>query len=323
MIIATIRASRTESHWMPVDSQLKAFLEEFAKFPPLHTLTPEVARSFTLPSPPGLAVEHVEDLLVRSPEGHDIPVRLYRPQSATLLPMVVFFHGGGWVLGSLDSHDSLCRCIAVQGACAVLSVDYRLAPEHKFPAAPDDALAVTRWAGANAELLEVDGRRIAVAGDSAGGNLAAVTCVRLRDEGGPRLVGQLLIYPAVRHFLPAIGSMVTNGSGYFLDLAAIEWFTGHYLSRESDQTHPHFAVALTPDLSNLPPALVITAEYDPLLDEGEDYAERLQAAGNRADRLRFNGMIHGFFGMAGIDRGGEAVDRATAWLREIFAGAAR
>ena len=168
---------------MPVDSQVKAFLEEFAKFPPLHTLTPDVARSVTLPSPPALAVERVEDLLVRSPDGHDIPVRLYRPRCATSLPMVVFFHGGGWVLGNLDSHDSLCRCIAVQGACAVLSVDYRLAPEHKFPAAPDDALAVTRWAGANAELLEVDGRRIAVAGDSAGGNLAAVTCVRLREIG--------------------------------------------------------------------------------------------------------------------------------------------
>ena len=308
---------------MPVDSQVKAFLDEFAKVPPLHTLTLDAARSITFPSPPALAVERVEDLLVRSPDGHDIPVRFYRPQCATSLPLVVFFHGGGWVLGTLDSYDSLCRQIAVQGACAVLSVDYRLAPEHKFPAAPDDALAATRWAGANAELLAVDGRRIAVAGDSAGGNLAAVTCVRLRDEGGPRLVGQLLIYPVVRHFLPATGSMVTNGSGYLLDVAAMEWFTGHYLSRESDQTHPHFAVALTPDLSNLPPALVITAEYDPLLDEGEDYAERLQAAGNRADRLRFNGMIHGFFGMAGIDRGSEAVDRATAWLREIFAGAAR
>jgi acetyl esterase len=323
MILATVRASRTGNHCMPLDSQVKAFLEEFAKFPPLHTLTPGAARSLTLPSPPALAVERVEDLLVRSPDGHDIPVRLYRPQCATSLPMVVFFHGGGWVLGTLDSHDSLCRCIAVQGACAVLSVDYRLAPEHKFPAAADDALAVTRWAGANAELLEVDGRRIAVAGESAGGNLAAVTCVRLRDEGGPRLVGQLLIYPVVRHFRPATGSMVTNGSGYLLDLAAMEWFTGHYLRRDSDQTHPHFAVALTPNLSDLPPALMITAEYDPLRDEGEFYAQRLQAAGNRADTLRFDGMIHGFFGMAGIDRGSEAVERATAWLREIFAGAAR
>jgi acetyl esterase len=308
---------------MPVDSQMNVFLEEFAKFPPLHTLPLDVARSMTIPLAPAVDVEHVEDLLVRSPEGHDIPVRFYRPRRASSLPMLVFFHGGGWVLGTLDSYDSLCRHLAVQGDCAVLSVGYRLAPEHKFPAAPDDALAATRWAWANAALLGVDGRRIAVAGDSAGGNLAAVTCVRLRDEGGPTLVGQLLIYPAVRHFMPATGSMVGNGSGYLLDLAAMEWFTTHYLRRDSDQTHPHYAVALTPDLSNLPPAFVITAEYDPLRDEGEYYAERLQAAGNRADSLRFDGMIHGFFGMAGIDRGNEAVERAALWLREVFAEAAR
>jgi acetyl esterase len=233
--------------------------------------------------------------------------------------MVVFFHGGGWVLGTLDSHDSLCRRLAVLGDCTVLSVGYRLAPEHKFPAAPDDALAATRWAVANAALLDVDSRRIAVAGDSAGGNLAAVTCVRLRDEGGPRLKGQLLIYPVVRHFMPASGSMVANATGYFLDLAAMEWFTAHYLSRDSDQTHPHYAVAATPELSNLPPALVITAEFDPLRDEGEYYAKRLEAAGNRADTVRFDGMIHGFFGMAGIDRGDEALERAGAWLRQVCA----
>ena len=201
----------------------------------------------------------------------------------------------------------------------MLSVDYRLAPEHKFPAAPDDALAATRWAGANAELLAVDGRRIAVAGDSAGGNLAAVTCVRLRDEGGPRLVGQLLIYPVVRHFLPATGSMVTNGSGYLLDMAAMEWFTGHYLSRDSDQTHPHFAVALTPDLSDLPPALIITAEYDPLLDEGEYYAEALRKAGVAVEMKRWDGMNHGFFFFPGIvDKSTQAMDEACFWARRVF-----
>jgi acetyl esterase len=304
---------------MPVDPQIKAFLDEFAKFPPLQTLPVDVVRSMMIPSAPAVDVAHVEDLLVRSPEGHDIPARFYRPRRASSLPMLVFFHGGGWVLGTLDSCDSLCRRLAVQGDCAVLSVSYRLAPEYKFPAAPDDALAAARWAAANAALLEVDGRRIAVAGDSAGGNLAAVTCVRLRDEGGPRPVGQLLIYPVVRHFMPATGSMVANGSGYFLDLAAMEWFTSHYLRNESDQTHPHYAVEATAELSNLPPALVITAEFDPLRDEGEGYAGRLRAAGNRADILRFDGMIHGFFGMAGIDRGNEAIGRAATWLRQIFA----
>jgi len=302
---------------VPVDPQVRVFLEEMAKYPPLQTLPLEVARSMMLPAAPGVGLDHVEDLLVRSAQGHDIPARFYRPRRASL-PLVVFFHGGGWVIGTLDSHDALCRSLAAQADCAVLSVSYRLAPEHKFPAAPDDALAATRWAAANAALLGVDGGRIAVAGDSAGGNLAAVTCVRLRDEGGPKLAGQLLIYPAVRHFLPATGSMAENGKGYFLDLAAMEWFTGHYLRSHSDQTHPHYAVALTPDLADLPPALLITAEYDPLRDEGEDYAALLRAAGNRVDSLRFDGMIHGFFGMAGVDRGSDAVGRAAAWLRQIF-----
>ena len=307
---------------MPVDAQIKAFLEEFSKHPPLQTLALETARSMTLPAAPPVEVERVEDLHIRPPSGDDIPARLYHPRSAASLPLVVFFHGGGWVLGSLDSHDSVCRRLAVQGSCAVLSVDYRLAPEHKFPAAPDDALAATRWACENAALLGADARRVAVAGDSAGGNLAAVTCVRLRDEGGPRLTGQLLIYPVVRHYLPAAGSMLANGDGYFLDLAAMEWFTGHYLREAGDRTHPHYAVALTRDLSALPPALVITAEYDPLRDEGEFYAERLRAAGNRAESLRFDGMIHGFFGMAGIDRGDEALRRAAAWLRQVLAAPA-
>ena len=156
---------------MPVDSQVKAFLEAFAKFPPLQALTPDAARSLTLPSPPGPAVERVEDLLVRSPEGHDIPVRFYRPQSPTSPPMVVFFHGGGWVLGTLDSYDSLCRQIAVQGACAVLSVDYRLAPEHKFPAAPDDAF----------RLPDVDG--VAVRFEHARGDKCA-RCWMILEEVG-------------------------------------------------------------------------------------------------------------------------------------------
>jgi acetyl esterase len=282
----------------------------------------ELARTFTFPSPPPVAVADVEDRSVHAPEGHEIPVRIYRPRTGTPLPAVVFFHGGGWVLGSLDGYDSTCRRLALEADCVVVSVDYRLAPEHKFPAAPDDALHVTRWVAATAAALGIDERRVAVAGDSAGGNLAAVTCVRLRDGGGPQAVAQLLIYPVVRHYLPATGSMLENGEGYLLDRAAMAWFTDHYLGAQSDRTHPHYAVALTPDLSSLPPALIITAEYDPLRDEGEHYAQRLREAGNRADTLRFDGMIHGFFGMMGIDRGAEAVSRAAAWLRAAFAGTA-
>jgi acetyl esterase len=306
---------------MPIDPQVQAFLTESSKFPPLHQISVEIARTFTLPPAPAVAVERIDALVIRAPEGHDIPLRVYRPRTAASLPAVVFFHGGGWVIGTLDAYDSLCRRLARQGDCVVISVDYRLAPEHKFPAAPNDALTATRWVAEHAATLDIDAARIAIAGDSAGGNLAAVTCVRLRDEGGPPPLAQLLIYPAVRHYLPASGSMLENGEGYFLDLAAMAWFTGHYLAKDSDQTHPHYAVALTSNLSHLPRALVITAEFDPLRDEGEEYAQRLETAGNRVECWRFDGMIHGFFGMAGIDRGSEAVDRAAAWLRQVFTDA--
>lgn len=306
---------------MPVHPQVEAFLAEFAKYPPLHELPLEVARSMALPSGLPVSVASVEDRVVPAPAGHEIPIRVYRPRTDTCLPAIIFYHGGGWVIGSLDSHDAICRRLASQSACVVISVDYRLAPEFKFPAAPDDALTAFLWVADQAAALNIDGERLVVAGDSAGGNLAAVTCVRLRDVGGPRPLAQLLIYPVVRHHLPAVGSLVENGEGYLLDQAALAWFIGHYLAKDSDQTHPHYAVALTPNLSGLPPALVITAEFDPLRDQGEAYAQRLRDEGTRAETWRFDGMIHGFYGMAGIDRGDEAIDRSAAWLRSIFAAA--
>jgi acetyl esterase len=305
---------------MPVDPQVEAFLAEFSKYPPLHQLPLEVARSMVLPSAPPVPLASIEDRVVPAPEGHQIPVRIYRPRLDARLPAVIYYHGGGWVIGSLDSYDGLCRRLASQGDCVVISVDYRLAPEFKFPAAPNDALTAFHWVAAQAAALNIDSRRLIVGGDSAGGNLAAVTCVRLRDEGGPEPLAQLLIYPAVHHHLPAVGSLAENGQGYFLDQAAMTWFLGHYLAKDSDQTHPHYAVALTPNLAGLPRALVITAEFDPLRDQGEQYATRLRDAGNRAETWRYDGMIHGFYGMAGIDRGSEAVDRSAAWLRSVFAG---
>jgi acetyl esterase len=304
---------------MPVDPQVEAFLAEFSKYPPLHELPLEVARSMALPSAPPVPLASIEDRVVPAPEGHQIPIRIYRPRLDARLPAVIYYHGGGWVIGSLDSYDGLCRRIASQGECVVISVDYRLAPEFKFPAAPDDALTAFQWVAAQAAALDIDGSRLVVAGDSAGGNLAAVTCVQLRDEGGPQPLAQLLIYPVVRHHLPAVGSLAENGQGYLLDQAAMAWFLGHYLAKDSDQTHPHYAVALTPNLAGLPPALVITAEFDPLRDQGEEFAQRLRGEGNRAETWRFDGMIHGFYGMAGIDRGSEAVDRSAAWLRSVFA----
>ncbi len=247
-------------------------------------------------------------------------MRIYTPREAPALPLLVYFHGGGFVLGDLDSHDSICRNLALAADAVVVAVDYRLAPEHPFPAAADDCLAATRWAAARAAALGADPARIAVAGDSAGGNLAAVVALRLRDEGGPALRGQLLIYPVTDNHVEPTASMIANGEGYFLTREAMLFFDKHYLADPDHLAHPHFAVLRAPDLSGLPPAYVLTAEYDPLLDEGEAYAARLSAAGVAVEQVRALGVIHGFFGMAGIDRGALAVSEAGRWLQGIFKG---
>ena len=198
----------------------------------------------------------------------DIPIRLYAPQGQGPFPLVVFFHGGGFVVGNLDTADEMCRTVCWGAGCSVLSVDYRLAPEHKFPAAPDDCLAATRWAAAHAGEFNADPARLVVAGDSAGGNLAAVTALRLRDEGGPALRGQLLIYPVTDYHTPPTPSYLANAHGYLLTREMMIWFWRHYLNRASEASHPHASPLRAPDLRGLPPALVITAEYDPLRDEG-------------------------------------------------------
>ena len=202
---------------------------------------------------------------------------------------MVFFHGSGFVLCSLDTHDGMCRNLCAGTGCVVVSVDYRLAPEAKFPAAPDDCLAATRWAVANAAALGADPGRVFVAGDSAGGNLAAVTALRIRDEGGPRLLGQLLIYPVTDYYEPGTPSMIENAEGYGLTRAGMIWFWNHYLAAPSDGANPHASPFRAADLSGLPPALVVTAEYDPLRDEGEYYADRLRQAGVPTQMKRWDG----------------------------------
>jgi acetyl esterase len=198
-------------------------------------------------------------------------------------------------------------------------VDYRLAPEAKFPAAADDCLAATRWAVANAAALGADPGRVVIAGDSAGGNLAAVTALRLRDEGGPALLGQLLIYPVTDYIEPGTPSMIENAEGYGLTRDGMAWFWNHYLEDPSHGAHPHASPLRSNDLSGLPPALVVTAEYDPLRDEGEFYADRLRQAGVPTQMKRWDGMNHGFFFWPGVvDRAGEAMDEACAWVRSLL-----
>jgi acetyl esterase len=309
---------------VPLDPQLKPvldFLNGTARDPA--TLTPGELRAgyrALAAARRGPDVARVEELRTPGPAG-EIPVRLYRPDASGPLPLLVFFHGGGFVLCDLDTHDATCRRLALRAGCAVLSVDYRLAPEAKFPAAPEDCWAATAWAAANAARLGVDAARIAVAGDSAGGNLAAVVAVMSRDRGGPSLVHQLLVYPVTDlvGFEVSHASYAENAEGYLLTAAMMRWFAGHYLERAGDARSPLASPLLAPDLSGLPPATLLSAEFDPLRDEGELYAERLRRAGVPVEQRRWGGMIHGFFAMTELlDAAQEAMDWSAARLRAAF-----
>ncbi len=307
---------------MPVDPQIQSLLDQAAELAPLHTLSVAEARERMAARPiEGLRtpeVAGVEDRAIDGPDG-PLRVRLYTPRGSRPVPLLVFFHGSGFVVCSLDTHDVMCRNLCAGAGCVVASVDYRLAPEHKFPAAPDDCLAATRWAGANAAALGADPTRIAVGGDSAGGNLAAVTALRVRDEGGPALCAQVLIYPVTDYWTPGTPSYAENAEGYGLTRTGMEWFWNHYLARPEDARHPHAAPLRATHQRDLPPALVVTAEYDPLRDEGELYAARLRDAGVPTELVRYAGMNHGFFFWPGVvDVASTALDAACAWLRRVF-----
>jgi acetyl esterase len=235
--------------------------------------------------------------------------------------VLVFFHGSGFVLCSLDTHDGMCRNLCAGSAAVVASVDYRLAPEHKFPAGIEDCLYATRWAAAHAPELGTDARRVAVAGDSAGGNMAAVTALRLRDEGGPALCGQLLLYPVTDYHTPGTPSYRENAEGYGLTRDTMKWFWDHYLSDPAEGAHPHASPLRALGSSGLPPALIITAEYDPLRDEGELYAEKLRAGGVPTSLSRYDGVNHGFMFWVGVvDKADAAMSEACDWLSGVFAG---
>lgn len=308
---------------MPLDPQVKPLLDFLASTPrDPRTLTPEELRAGyrrLAAGRRGPEVAHVEDRRLPGPAG-EIPVRLYRPAAAGPLPLLVHFHGGGWTICDLETHDPSCRNLANAAGCAVLAVDYRLAPEAKFPAAVEDCYAATCWAAENAAALGADPARIAVGGDSAGANLSAVVAQLVRDRGGPRLVHQLLVYPATDlTFETPYPSQSENAEGYFLTLAMIHWFTDHYLARPEDAKNPLVSPLLARDLSGLAPATVITAELDPLRDEGEAYAAKLREAGVPVALRRWDGMIHGFFAMSDmLDRAREAVAWAGERLRASF-----
>jgi acetyl esterase len=307
---------------VPLDPQAKALLDQFVAIggQPLSSMSVADARramemlAAMRPDPP--AVASAIDRRIPGPAG-EIPVRVYTPSGPAPRPVLVYFHGGGWVLGGIETHDGVCRALASGAACVVVSVDYRLAPEHKFPAAAEDCYAAARWVAANAAELGADAQRLAVGGDSAGGNLAAVVSQMARDRGGPGLVFQLLIYPATVAAFDT-PSYRDNAEGFLLTTADMRWFWDHYLSRPDDAANP-YASPLVGALAGLPAALVITAEFDPLRDEGEQYAHRLEEAGVAARLSRYDGMIHGFFGMGHvIDKANSAVQEACANLRLVF-----
>lgn len=307
-----------------VHPQVAAHLAQLAAMnaPPIDALTPQQVRvgfgmQLKMTAGPATPLPLVRDLTVPGPGGA-ITARLYRPAAEGVLPGLVFFHGGGWVIGDLDSHDDLCRDLAAQAGCAVLAVDYRLAPEHRFPAAADDAIAATRWASANAAELGIDPARLAVGGDSAGGNLAAISALAARDAGTP-IAAQLLIYPVTDMSRLEGESYAACGEGYGLTAGAMAWFRDHYLTDAAAARDWRVSPLLTADLGRLPPALVVTAEFDVLRSEGEAYAKRLADAGVRTELARYDGMIHGFASMAGVlDVGRQVRGDMARWLRGAF-----
>ncbi|MBH5389620.1 alpha/beta hydrolase [Bradyrhizobium diversitatis] len=301
----------------------KAFQE--AGRPAYETLTAHEARAYysqarfaTNPDAPELA--RVAPLAIPAPHG-TIPARLYVPkeprQRDGLSPALVFFHGGGWVIGDLDSHDVVCRQLAAEGALIVISVDYRLAPEHKFPAAADDAIAATRWIAAHARDLGIDASRLSIGGDSAGGNLAAVVALAARDAGGPALTGQVLIYPAT-DFAMTHASHSEPETSVLLTHSVIRWFRDHYLNGAADIHDWRASPARAQNLAGLPPAYVLTAGADPLRDEGDEYAERLRQAGVPVTYKHFPGQFHGFFTMGKLLRQANvAVSEIGVWLKGL------
>jgi acetyl esterase len=308
---------------MALDPQARAILDQMAETGnrPINELYLTEARQMSeamaalqgTPEP----VASVEDRMLPGPGG-DIPVRIYTPAGKGPFPVLIYFHGGGWVLGNIESSDGLCRILANASGCIVVSVDYRLAPEFPFPAAVDDAYYATKWTVMNATAFNGDPSRIAVSGDSAGGNLAAVVAQIARDRGKPTIQFQLLIYPVTDAAFNT-PSYNENAEGYFLTKAAMQWFWNHYVPNDADRNHPHASPLRADNLAGLPPALVITAEFDPLRDEGERYAERMRAAGTPVQLTRYDGMIHGFFTRSDvIDQGRTAIQQAAAALRTAF-----
>lgn len=309
---------------MPVHPEAQLLLDALAEagMPPFGEAAVPATRAmmqgFLEMQGEAVALASVSDRTIPGPAG-EIPVRVYTPAGEGPLPVVVYFHGGGFVLGDLEVVDKPCRQLADAADAIVVSVGYRLAPEHRYPAAFDDCYAATEWVAANAGQLGADPSRLAVAGDSSGGNLAAAVALAARDRNGPSLSAQLLVYP-VLDFDFTSDSYRRNGEGYILTRQAGTWFWGHYLGEQDPGADPCAFPARATSLAGLPPAYVATAEYDPLVDEGEAYASRLAEAAVPVTAKRFDGLLHGFFwSLAAIPSAASVIDDMVAVLRQAWA----
>jgi acetyl esterase len=303
-----------------LDPQIAGLIETLdSGFPPVHTMTGAEARaairSRFVPNPDPEPVAHVADHRV-DVTGGSVGVRVYRPDSTEPLPILVYAHGGGFVFCDLDSHDGLCRNLANLIPAVVVSVDYRLAPECRWPTAAEDVFAVTEWAAAHASGLGGDVTRVAVGGDSAGGNLAAVTALMARDRGGPAIAAQLLVYPVIAADFDT-ASYQRFGRGFYNPRPALQWYWDQYVPAVEDRLHP-YAAPLHGNLAGLPPAVVVIAGHDPLRDEGIAYADALTAAGVPTTRCMFDGGIHGFMTMPMLDLAHRARREASRSLRVLF-----
>ena len=300
---------------MPLAPEIESLLRTVNSQPQMHQLPIAQLRQTrarigaTGDQPVGSAVDRV----VPGPGG-PLPLRIYSPDSSGPLPLVLFFHGGGFVFGSIDGYyDHVCRVICAQANCRVISVAYRLAPEDKFPAATDDCYAALLWAVAHADELSIDPSQVFVAGGSAGANLATVTAMRARDAGGPALRGQVLLYPITQHHTPPTTSSLACATGYYLTRADVIWFWKQYLRDDADTRNSYAIPEQAQSLAGMPQALVLTAEYDPLRDEGEQYARRMQADGVAVTLSRYTEMIHGFLAFP-TDKAKAALDECVHWI---------
>jgi acetyl esterase len=299
---------------MALHAQTAAVLEFMRQMgaPPLHELSPAEGRAnyLAMRTPSTVRLHEIRDF-----DADGVKCRHYRATAHTPAPLLIYYHGGGWVIGDLDTHDDICRKLARDAGCNVIAIDYRLAPEHPAPAALDDCIAATKWIWANSASLGIDAARIAIGGDSAGGNLAALVSM----HGGVNPVFQLLVYPATDMRMGQ-QSHKDNAEGYLLTADSMRWFIGHYLQGDEEKKHDAMYSPLLSDdalLKKSPPTLVITAEFDPLRDEGEEFARRLAAVGVQTSTVRFNGQIHAFFGMSEVlDDAAAAIALSASYLRK-------